>query len=88
VADVFSSLNSLIWLLVVLLVIGAVVMIVRAAFAPRDRAYTERRVVEQPAPPQPAAGGLAPGWYPDQHDQTLMRYFDGQVWTSRTQPRN
>lgn len=86
-ADVFSSLNSLIWLLIVLLIIGAVVLVVRAAFAPRNGAYTERHVVEQPVAQRPAAGGLAPGWYPDQNDQTLMRYFDGQVWTSRTEPR-
>jgi hypothetical protein len=88
-ADVFNSLNSLIWLLVVLLIIGAVVLVVRVAFAPRDRAYTEPpRVVEQPVAQQPPAGALAPGWYPDQNDQTLMRYFDGQVWTAKTQPRS
>ena len=88
VADVFNSLNSLIWLFVVLLIIGAVVMVVRAAFAPRDRAYTERPVIERPVPQETvAASGLAPGWYPDQNDQTLMRYFDGRAWTSRTQPR-
>ena len=28
--------------------------------------------------------GMAPGWYPDQNDATLMRYFDGQTWTSQT----
>lgn len=94
-ADVFNSLSSLIWLVIVLLIIAAVVAVVKALFAPRGgEPYTEPRVVEQPVARQPVAqqpvatSGLAPGWYPDQNDQTLMRYFDGQVWTSRTQPRN
>lgn len=30
----------------------------------------------------------APGWYPDPNQPDLMRYFDGQVWTSSTQSRN
>jgi Protein of unknown function (DUF2510) len=34
--------------------------------------------------PQP---GTAPGWYPDQNDSSLMRYFDGQNWTSQTRHR-
>jgi hypothetical protein len=90
VADVFNSLSSLIWLVIVLLIIAAVVAVVKAMFAPRGgEPYTEPRVVEQPVAQQPmATSGLAPGWYPDQNDQTLMRFFDGQVWTSRTQPRN
>lgn len=29
----------------------------------------------------------AAGWYPDQQDPTLMRWFDGQVWTGATLPR-
>ena len=29
----------------------------------------------------------AADWYPDQHDPTLARYFDGQTWTSWTRPR-
>jgi hypothetical protein len=32
----------------------------------------------------PAAA--AAGWYADPNDPTLMRYFDGQVWTSSTRP--
>ena len=41
----------------------------------------------QPAQRQPASppnGHLPPGRYPDQNDPTLLRYFDGQKWTSRT----
>jgi hypothetical protein len=88
-ADVFNSLNSLIWIVIVLLIIAAVVAVVKAVFAPRDEVYTAPRVVEQPVVQPPVAtSGLAPGWYPDQNDQTLMRYYDGQVWTARTQPRN
>jgi hypothetical protein len=43
----------------------------------------------------PTAAGQPPGqqaavaanWYPDPNDPTLMRYFDGQNWTSQTAPR-
>jgi hypothetical protein len=34
-----------------------------------------------------AATAGAPGWYPDPNDAGLVRYFDGRVWTSSTQPR-
>lgn len=27
-----------------------------------------------------------PGWFPDQTDSQQMRWWDGQAWTSRTQP--
>ncbi|WKG00802.1 DUF2510 domain-containing protein [Mycolicibacterium sp. HK-90] len=27
------------------------------------------------------------GWYPDLHDATLLRYFDGEIWTQQTAPR-
>jgi uncharacterized RDD family membrane protein YckC len=29
----------------------------------------------------------APGWYDDPQDATLLRYFDGIVWTANTTPR-
>jgi hypothetical protein len=35
-----------------------------------------------------APPGPAPGWYPNPHDPNSLRYFDGQVWTSSTQPRS
>jgi uncharacterized protein DUF2510 len=82
--DIFGSLQSLIWLLIVILIIAVVVWAVRMALAPREaRSYTEQPVVQQPL----AASGLAPGWYPDQNDPESMRYFDGRVWTSQTEPR-
>ncbi|GAB3578760.1 RDD family protein [Calidifontibacter terrae] len=27
------------------------------------------------------------GWYPDQNDDSLLRYWDGILWTDRTMPR-
>jgi hypothetical protein len=27
-----------------------------------------------------------PGWYPDQHDPELNRYWNGRAWTARRQP--
>jgi hypothetical protein len=87
--EIFGSLQSLIWLLIVILIIAVVVWAVRMALAPREtRTYTERPIVQQPVAQQPAAtSGLAPGWYPDQNDPNSMRYFDGRVWTSQTEPR-
>jgi uncharacterized RDD family membrane protein YckC len=35
-------------------------------------------------PPQTPTG---PGWYDDLQDPTLLRYFDGVVWTTHTTPR-
>jgi negative regulator of sigma E activity len=90
--NVFNSLNSLVWLLVLILVIAAVVVVVRALLAPRagPPAASEPPVVHhQPVVQQPMqTSGLAPGWYPDQNDPNSVRYFDGRVWTSATQPRN
>jgi len=38
-----------------------------------------------PAAPQAVpSSGLTPGWYPDQNDHAMMRYYDGRVWTSET----
>jgi hypothetical protein len=83
--NIFGSLQSLIWLLIVIVIIAVVVWAVRMALAPREpRTYTERPVVQQQPPP---TSGLAPGWYPDQNDPDAMRYFDGRVWTSQTEPR-
>ena len=87
--DIFSSLQSLIWLLIIALIIVVVVWAVRAALAPRsERTYAEPPVVQQPIVQPPATtSGLAPGWYPDQNDPNSMRYFDGRAWTSQTEPR-
>ena len=75
-SSIVGSLNSLIWLLVVIVVIAVVVWAVRTALAPR---------VDRPVagPPEPSRS-LAPGWYPDQNDHRMMRYYDGRVWTSET----
>jgi hypothetical protein len=82
--DIFGSLQSLIWLLMVILIVAVVVWAVRMALAPREpRTYPEQPVVQQP----PVTSGLAPGWYPDQNDPNAMRYYDGRVWTSQTEPR-
>ncbi|WP_139228914.1 DUF2510 domain-containing protein [Blastococcus tunisiensis] len=35
-------------------------------------------------PPPPGAGGLPPGWYPDQFDPRCVRFFDGRHWTGAT----
>ena len=49
-----------------------------------QRLYGDAQAGDAPASLSPPA---AADWYPDQHDPTLMRYFDGQNWTSMTRPR-
>jgi Protein of unknown function (DUF2510) len=78
-----GAINSLIWILILIAIIAAVVAVVRAMARPKSATVVEQPVVRQ-APP--AASGLAPGWYPDQNDPSLMRYYDGRVWTAQTQP--
>ncbi len=79
-----GAINSLIWILILIAIIAVVVAVVRSVARPREAAVVEQPVVRQQAPP--AASGLAPGWYPDQNDPSLMRYYDGRVWTAQTQP--
>ena len=80
-----GAVNSLIWILVLIAIVAVVIAVVRAM----SRPTAERPVVEQPVVQQQpvVTSGLAPGWYPDQQDAALMRYFDGRVWTAQTQPR-
>ena len=48
----------------------------------------EQAVQQSPAPASPQAPQLPPaGWYPDQVDASLVRWFDGTQWTEFTQPR-
>lgn len=76
-----SAINSLIWILILIAIIAVAITVVRAVARPREAAT----VVEQPAVCEapPAAGGLNPGWYPDQQDPSLMRYYDGRVGPHR-----
>lgn len=57
---------------------GLVLLLVRRTSAPPAAA------VRYPT----GTAGMAPGWYPDQNDPDLMRWFDGRNWTSGTAPRN
>ena len=84
-----GAVNSLVWILVLIAIVAVVITVVRALSGPRAERPVERSVVEQPVVQQQpiATSGLAPGWYPDQQDPSLMRYFDGRVWTAQTEPR-
>ena len=84
-----GAVNSLVWILVLIAIVAVVITVVRALSGPRAERPVERPVVEQPVVQQQpvATSGLAPGWYPDQQDPSLMRYFDGRVWTAQTEPR-
>lgn len=62
-------------------VIGAIVsgIVVLVQRNPTSHVSSQRQSSQAP--------GLAPGWYPDQSDPNLRRYFDGRTWTSGTAPR-
>jgi hypothetical protein len=64
-------------LIVIALIVGIVVVVVRLASKPSSP--SGQQAVMPPV--------TAPGWYPDQNDPNLVRYFDGRIWTSSTQPR-
>lgn len=54
----------------------------------RNQAGQQPQVVYVQGPAAaPAPVGPPPGWYPDQQDQQLVRWFDGSAWTAFTQPR-
>jgi len=80
-----AAVNTIIWILVLIAIVAVVIAVARAMSRPR----AGPPVVEQPVVQQQpvATSGLAPGWYPDQQDMNMMRYFDGRVWTAQTQPR-
>ena len=84
-----SAVNSLVWILVVIAIVAVVIAVARAVSARAERPVVEQPLVEQPVVQQQpvATSGLAPGWYPDQQDMSLMRYFDGRVWTAQTERR-
>jgi hypothetical protein len=58
------------------------------ALIPAMRGRT--REPEEPAPSglRRSSMGMAPGWYPDQLDGGLVRFFDGVRWTRATRPRD
>jgi hypothetical protein len=72
-----------------LLTIGSVLAAV-GTLIPARRSRT--LVPEAPAPSglrrAPVGDRLWPGWYPDQLDRGLVRFFDGRQWTAATRPRS
>jgi hypothetical protein len=58
------------------LVAGVIVMLVRLTDSPKSEPYVPHA---WPVPPI-----TAPGWYPDSSNPNLLRYYDGQQWTSAT----
>lgn len=57
-------------LLVVLVVVGLIVLIVKATKRGRETTVI--------------ISGQAAGWYPDPSDDQLLRYWDGTQWTGDT----
>ena len=54
--------------------------------AQRRAPETQARDVQPVAPPAPAPQLPPAGWYPDQRDASIARWFDGTQWTDFTQP--
>ena len=42
---------------------------------------------ERRSPSKRHKSRIAPGWYPDAQDESLLRYFDGRVPTQKTSRR-
>jgi Protein of unknown function (DUF2510) len=72
------------WHVVVLLVMFAIIVAAIVGFVVL-RLAKPKSVNPHGVPGTPTAP--APGWYPDPHESSLMRYFDGRGRTSSTQPR-
>jgi Protein of unknown function (DUF2510) len=76
-----SSWHSLILLVVsvviVATIVGFVVLILRL----------ERPISVDPHSVPGALVAPVSGWYPDPNDSSLVRHFNGRVWTSSIQPR-
>ncbi|CAM3070744.1 hypothetical protein BST27_17295 [Mycobacterium intermedium] len=53
---------------------GIILLVVRLADSSKSEPYV-------PHGWQPTT---EPGWYPDTRDPNVLRYFDGQQWTSAT----
>jgi hypothetical protein len=69
---------ALVGLVVIAAIVVGIVLIVRASKPSAAQAY----------PQQTPALNAPVGWYPDPQHPNFMRYFDGQAWTSSTQPRS
>ncbi|MDT5348862.1 MAG: hypothetical protein QOH91_2149 [Mycobacterium sp.] len=63
-----------------------ILVMVLVLYLARRRRLRGSRFGQDSAGSWPQAG-VAPGWYPDQNDSSMMRYFDGQSWTSETRRR-
>ena len=71
-------------LLILLGIIGSVISAIVLAFVLMVRSSTSSSSISQPGGGTVSA---APGWYPDPQNPSLLRHFDGRVWTESTRPR-
>lgn len=77
--------DLVVWSLILLVAAAVIVAAICGVIA--LVVYLSKSKPANPYGVPPAQISAAPGWYPDPNNPAWMRYFDGQVWTSSTQPR-
>ncbi|MFO7162663.1 hypothetical protein MHAS_01607 [Mycolicibacterium hassiacum DSM 44199] len=70
--DLVIAVSLCLALLFIGVVVGVIALVVHAS--------------RKPTPTAPPTG-QPPGWYPDPHDASALRYFDGRGWTEHVQRR-
>lgn len=70
--SIWHILVLLVALAVVVAIVAGVVVLIAKASGPKT--------------PSAPMGQVRAGWYPDIHDPSLVRYYDGLNWTGHTQP--
>jgi hypothetical protein len=70
------------WLLTIGIAVAGI-----GAVVPAIRGRTREMDAVEPSGLRRSYTGATPGWYPDQLDAGLVRFFDGVRWTAATRPR-
>jgi hypothetical protein len=70
------------WLLTIGIAVAGI-----GAVVPAIRGRTREMDAVEPSGLRRSYTGATPGWYPDQLDVGLVRFFDGVRWTAATRPR-